>query len=55
MPLSANPHRNLTSVLMGPFATQILADYGADVIKIESEEGDPLRLAGAPRIFSVSP
>jgi len=34
---------DLSSVLMGPYATQILGDYGAEVIKIEAPAGDLVR------------
>ncbi len=40
---------DLTSVISGPFATAILADQGARVIKVEGLTGDTMRFGGAMR------
>jgi len=42
-PLAGIKIIDMTSILMGPYATQQLADMGADVIKVEAPDGDLTR------------
>ncbi len=53
-PLTGLRILDLTSVVLGPLATQILGDYGAEVIKVESLEGDLMRSNGVNLSPSMS-
>lgn len=46
---------DMTSVVMGPYATQMLGDFGADVVKVEAPDGDLVRKIGPARNDGMGP
>ena len=45
---------DLTSVILGPYATQILGDFGAEIVKVEPPEGDSMRFVAPVMAGKVS-
>lgn len=48
-PLSGVRVIDASNFVFGPMATQLLADMGAEVIKVEPPQGDPMRMVGKSR------
>ncbi|WP_067899275.1 CaiB/BaiF CoA transferase family protein [Actinomadura chibensis] len=46
---------DLSTTFMGPYCTTLLAQWGADVVKVEAPEGDVLRYVGDARAPGMGP
>lgn len=49
LPLEGVRVLDLSRVLAGPFCAMVVGDLGADVIKVEGPDGDPIRSLAPPR------
>ena len=54
-PLAGVKISDISTVVFGPFASQIMGDLGADVIKIENGAGDIMRYAGKSPVKGLGP
>ncbi|GHF67449.1 CaiB/BaiF CoA transferase family protein [Seohaeicola zhoushanensis] len=54
LPLAGIRVLDLTAIVLGPLATLCLADFGADVVKVEGPAGDGIRNSGAVTVAGMS-